>query len=171
MTPSLLATAYIAAGVLFIMSLKGLSHPETARRGNMFGAIGMAVAVLAVILQVGLVTSPYVIGAVLVAALIGSAVAARVSMTAMPQLVALLHSFVGAAAVLVGLSNRVATRRDSSNGSHRSSSSRRSSASSSGRFDDLQGRGDRSGNLPRGVSPATKPLRHAPGRQPASTWR
>ena len=108
MTPSLLATAYIAAGVLFIMSLKGLSHPETARRGNMFGAIGMAVAVLAVAIQVGLATSPYVIVAVLVAAVIGTVVAARVAMTAMPQLVALLHSFVGAAAVLVGLSNHLA---------------------------------------------------------------
>ncbi len=105
MTPSLLATAYIAAGVLFIMSLKGLSHPETARRGNLFGAIGMVVAVLAVALQVGLATSPVVIGAVLIAGLIGAVVATRVSMTAMPQLVAILHSFVGAAAVLVGISN------------------------------------------------------------------
>ena len=107
MTPSLLATAYIGAGVLFIMSLKGLSHPETARRGNLFGAIGMIVAVLAVAIQVGLATSPLVIGSILVAALIGAVVAARVSMTAMPQLVAILHSFVGAAAVLVGLSNHL----------------------------------------------------------------
>jgi NAD(P) transhydrogenase subunit beta len=107
MTPSLLATAYIGAGVLFIMSLKGLSHPETARRGNMFGAIGMIVAVLAVAIQVGLATSPMIIGAVLLAALVGAVVAARVSMTAMPQLVAILHSFVGAAAVLVGVSNHL----------------------------------------------------------------
>ena len=107
MSPSLLATAYIGAGVLFIMSLKGLSHPETARRGNLFGAVGMAIAVLAVAIQVGIVTSPAVIGAVLVAALIGAVVAMRVSMTAMPQLVAILHSFVGAAAVLVGISNHL----------------------------------------------------------------
>jgi H+-translocating NAD(P) transhydrogenase subunit beta len=107
-TPSLLATSYIGAGVLFIMSLKGLSHPETARRGNMFGAIGMIIAVLAVAIQVGLVTSPYVIGAVLIAGTIGTIVATRVEMTAMPQLVAILHSFVGAAAVLVGLSNHLA---------------------------------------------------------------
>jgi len=107
-TPSLLATSYIGAGVLFIMSLKGLSHPETARRGNMFGAIGMGIAVLAVAIQVGLVTSPYVIGAVLIAGTIGTIVATRVEMTAMPQLVAILHSFVGAAAVLVGLSNHLA---------------------------------------------------------------
>jgi len=90
------------------MSLKGLSHPETARRGNMFGAIGMIIAVLAVAIQVGLVTSPYVIGAVLIAGTIGTIVATRVEMTAMPQLVAILHSFVGAAAVLVGLSNHLA---------------------------------------------------------------
>ncbi len=107
MTPSLLAAAYIGAGVLFIMSLKGLSHPETARRGNLFGAIGMGVAVLAVAIQVGLVSSPVVIGGVLLAALIGAVVAARVSMTAMPQLVAILHSFVGAAAVLVGFSSHL----------------------------------------------------------------
>jgi NAD(P) transhydrogenase subunit beta len=107
MTPSLLATSYIGAGVLFIMSLKGLSHPETARRGNLFGAVGMLVAVLAVAIQVGILTSPTVIGAALLAALIGAVVAARVEMTAMPQLVAILHSFVGAAAVLVGASNHL----------------------------------------------------------------
>ena len=107
MTPSLLATSYIGAGVLFILSLKGLSHPETARRGNLFGAIGMLVAVLAVAIQASLITSPILIGAILVAAVIGAVLAARVPMTAMPQLVAILHSFVGAAAVLVGLSNHL----------------------------------------------------------------
>jgi NAD(P) transhydrogenase subunit beta len=107
MTPSLLATSYIGAAVLFIMSLKGLSHPETARRGNLFGAVGMLVAVLAVAIQSGVVASPTVIGAALVAALIGAIVAAQVEMTAMPQLVAILHSFVGAAAVLVGASNHL----------------------------------------------------------------
>jgi len=107
MTPSLLATSYLGAGVLFILSLKGLSHPETARRGNMFGAIGMLLAVLAVAVQARLVTSPLLIGSVLAAALVGAAVAARVAMTSMPQLVAILHSFVGAAAVLVGISNQL----------------------------------------------------------------
>ena len=107
MTPSLLATSYIGAAVLFILSLKGLSHPETARRGNLFGAIGMIIAVLAVAIQASLITSPLLIGAVLLAGLIGAVVASRVSMTAMPQLVAILHSFVGAAAVLVGLSSHM----------------------------------------------------------------
>ena len=107
MTPSLLATSYLGAAVLFIMSLKGLSHPETARRGNLFGAIGMIIAVLAVAIHASLITSPLLIGAVLLAGIIGAFVATRVSMTAMPQLVAILHSFVGAAAVLVGLSNQL----------------------------------------------------------------
>ena len=107
MTPSLLSTAYLGAGVLFIMSLRGLSHPETARRGNLFGAAGMLVAVLAVVLQMGIATAPTILGTILVAGLIGAVVATRVSMTAMPQLVAILHSFVGAAAVLVGIGNHL----------------------------------------------------------------
>ncbi len=107
MTSSLLGTAYLAAGVLFIMSLKGLSHPETARRGNLFGAIGMVLAVLAVAVQVGLGSAPLILGTVLVAGVIGAVLAARVQMTSMPQLVAILHSFVGAAAVLVGISNHL----------------------------------------------------------------
>jgi len=106
-TSSLLGTAYLAAGVLFIMSLKGLSHPETARRGNLFGAIGMVLAVLAVAVQVGLGSAPLILGTVLVAGVIGAVLAARVQMTSMPQLVAILHSFVGAAAVLVGISNHL----------------------------------------------------------------
>jgi NAD(P) transhydrogenase subunit beta len=108
MTTSLLTTSYIAAAVLFILSLKGLSNPETARRGNQFGAIGMLVAVLAVALHAGVITSPALIGALALAAVIGAAVASRVAMTSMPQLVAILHSFVGAAAVLVGISNHLA---------------------------------------------------------------
>ncbi len=108
MTTSLLATSYIVAAVLFILSLKGLSHPETAKRGNQFGAIGMLVAVLAVALHASVISSPTLLGALAVAALIGAFVASRVAMTAMPQLVAILHSFVGAAAVLVGISNHLA---------------------------------------------------------------
>ncbi len=107
MTSSLLGTAYLSAGVLFIMSLKGLSHPESARRGNLFGALGMIIAVLAVAVQVGSASAPAILGTVLVAGIIGAVLAARVSMTSMPQLVAILHSFVGAAAVLVGISNHL----------------------------------------------------------------
>jgi len=108
MTSSLLTTSYIAAAVLFILSLKGLSHPETARRGNQFGAVGMLIAVLAVALHAGVLTSPTFLGAIALAAVIGLLVASRVAMTSMPQLVAILHSFVGAAAVLVGISNHLA---------------------------------------------------------------
>ncbi|MFN8666578.1 MAG: NAD(P)(+) transhydrogenase (Re/Si-specific) subunit beta [Gemmatimonadaceae bacterium] len=108
MSDSLLNTAYIGAAVLFILSLKGLSHPETAKRGNLYGAIGMGIAVLAVAIQAQIITSPLLIGAILVAAGVGSVLAARVQMTSMPQLVAILHSFVGAAAVLVGVSGYLA---------------------------------------------------------------
>ncbi len=108
MTSSLLTTSYIAAAVLFILSLKGLSHPETARRGNQFGAVGMLLAVLAVALHAGVLTSATFLGALALASVIGAVVASRVAMTSMPQLVAILHSFVGAAAVLVGISNHLA---------------------------------------------------------------
>ncbi len=108
MSDALLSAAYIGAGVLFILSLKGLSHQESASRGNLFGALGMLIAVVAVALRAGLVTSPLFLGALLIAAAAGALVASRVAMTAMPQLVAILHSFVGAAAVLVGLSNHLA---------------------------------------------------------------
>jgi NAD(P) transhydrogenase subunit beta len=107
MNVPLLTVAYLAAGILFILSLKGLSHPESSRRGNTFGALGMAIAVIATMLATGLMMSPAFLGALAVASIIGALVASRVAMTAMPQLVALLHSFVGLAAVLVGISNHL----------------------------------------------------------------
>ena len=107
MTTALLASSYIAAAVLFILSLQGLAHPETARRGNQFGAIGMLIALLAVAFHAGVLTSPTLLTSLAVAGVIGALVAARVAMTSMPQLVAILHSFVGAAAVLVGISNHL----------------------------------------------------------------
>ncbi|TWT89808.1 NAD(P) transhydrogenase subunit beta [Pseudobythopirellula maris] len=100
----LLSIPYLVAAVLFILSLKGLSSQETARRGNLYGVIGMAIA-LAATLTAHAITGQgliYVFVAVLVGAAVGSVLAARVAMTSMPELVALLHSFVGAAAVLVG---------------------------------------------------------------------
>ncbi len=105
MNDSLLTILYLAAGVLFIRSLGGLSNQESARRGNTFGIVGMVIAVVATALGPD-VDGYVVLGAgVVVGAAIGALVAARVSMEAMPQLVALLHSFVGAAAVLVGLAS------------------------------------------------------------------
>ena len=102
MKDSLIIIAYIAASALFIMSLGGLARQETARRGNFYGIAGMLVALVATAARLD--ASSYVLlAAVLIpGAVIGALVASRVQMTAMPQLVAILHSFVGAAAVLVG---------------------------------------------------------------------
>lgn len=95
--------AYVVAGVLFILSLRGLSSQETARRGNLYGIIGMVVAILAT-LSLPIPFHPALFGALAAGALVGATMAARVGMTQMPELVALLHSFVGLAAVLVGYS-------------------------------------------------------------------
>ena len=99
-----LTVAYLAAGVLFILSLGGLSGQESARRGNAYGILGMGIALVAT--MVTLDSGAYVSIGVVVAigTVIGALLAARVAMTAMPELVAALHSFVGLAAVLVGLS-------------------------------------------------------------------
>ncbi|BEV16859.1 Re/Si-specific NAD(P)(+) transhydrogenase subunit beta [Herbaspirillum sp. DW155] len=101
---SLVTTSYIGAIVLFIMSLGGLSNPETARRGNVYGIIGMAVAILATIFgpHVTMRGLPYLICAILVGGSIGLIAARRIKMTQMPELVALMHSLVGLAASLIG---------------------------------------------------------------------
>src|SRR5512134_3287210 len=101
MTASHVALAYLVASVLFILALKGLSHPETARRGNLFGIIGMVIAVLttlALTRSVLLIAVALVIGGA-----IGALVARRVQMTQMPELVAAMHSLVGMAAVLIAI--------------------------------------------------------------------
>jgi NAD(P) transhydrogenase subunit beta len=105
MTPGLVAVSYIAAAVLFILALGGLSNPETARRGNMYGIVGMALALVATVL--GVVTANYTILVVslVIGSTIGLVAARRVQMTQMPELVASLHSLVGLAAVLVGFAN------------------------------------------------------------------
>lgn len=104
---SLATIAYVTAAVLFIFSLGGLSNQESARRGNLFGIVGMVLAVLATVF--GYMTGGYVpmLVAIFPAAAIGAFLAARVPMTGMPELVAMLHSFVGLAAVLVGISSYV----------------------------------------------------------------
>lgn len=101
---SLVTTSYIGAIVLFILSLGGLSNPETARRGNVYGVIGMAVAILATIFGPHVTMSglPYLICAILVGGSIGLIAARRIKMTQMPELVALMHSLVGLAASLIG---------------------------------------------------------------------
>ncbi len=108
MTDGALTSAYLVAGVLFIRSLGGLSKQETARRGNLYGMVGMAIAVIATTLQPHVTTYTTMAGALLVGGAIGAVVARRVAMTSMPELVAILHSFVGLAAVLVGISSYLA---------------------------------------------------------------
>jgi H+-translocating NAD(P) transhydrogenase subunit beta len=101
MTADLAALAYLASGVLFILALRGLSSPETSRQGNMYGMLGMAIAVATTLASVKLdaTTLGLIGGGVLVGGAIGAVVANRIKMTAMPQLVAFFHSLVGLAAV------------------------------------------------------------------------
>ena len=99
---TLVTIAYLAAGILFILSLGGLSAQESARRGNLFGMLGMALAVGVTAFGPHAGNYSVLIGALVIGGAIGAAMAARVEMTDMPQLVAMLHSFVGLAAVLVG---------------------------------------------------------------------
>jgi NAD(P) transhydrogenase subunit beta len=101
----MVAAAYIIAGVLFILSLGGLSHQETSRRGNLFGMVGMAIAIIATVASEQVSGLGTIIAMMLVGGTIGAIVASRVEMTQMPQLVAIMHSFVGLAAVLVGFSS------------------------------------------------------------------
>ena len=107
MQSTLTATAYLGAAIFFILSLGGLSHPETARRGNFYGIVGMTIAVFATLLGPMVIREglPWIIGAMLLGGAIGIAAARYVRMTQMPELVALMHSLVGLAAVLVGFSN------------------------------------------------------------------
>ncbi|MBQ0960984.1 Re/Si-specific NAD(P)(+) transhydrogenase subunit beta [Ideonella sp. 4Y11] len=111
MTSSLATVAYIGATILFILSLGGLSNPETARRGNLFGMVGMTIAVLATVLgpRVTAAGVPYIVGALVVGGGIGLFAAKKVQMTQMPELVALMHSLVGLAACLVGFASYVDT--------------------------------------------------------------
>jgi NAD(P) transhydrogenase subunit beta len=109
MSPSLVSVAYIGAIILFILSLGGLSNPETSRRGNLYGIVGMLLAVLATVFgpRVTLDGLPWIIGALLVGGSVGLYAARKVQMTQMPELVALMHSMVGLAACLVGFANYI----------------------------------------------------------------
>jgi len=105
MSASLSTVSYIGATILFILSLGGLSNQQTALRGNLYGMIGMTIAVLATVFgpQVTAAGLPWIIAAMLVGAAIGLYAARTVQMTQMPELVALMHSMVGLAAMLVGI--------------------------------------------------------------------
>jgi proton-translocating NAD(P)+ transhydrogenase subunit beta len=104
MPQSLVTVAYLTAGLLFILSLGGLSAQASAPRGNLYGIIGMLLAIAATAFAGGQANYPLLAAMIAVGGSIGALVASRVQMTAMPQLVAILHSFVGLAAVLVGVS-------------------------------------------------------------------
>ncbi|MCB1773695.1 MAG: NAD(P)(+) transhydrogenase (Re/Si-specific) subunit beta, partial [Gammaproteobacteria bacterium] len=97
------AIAYLVSAVLFILSLKGLTHPASARRGNFLGMAGMAIAIAATLLGNEVQSYGFIIAGVLIGGAIGIVLAMRIQMKSMPQLVAALHSFVGLAAVLVAV--------------------------------------------------------------------
>ncbi|HEU4539083.1 MAG TPA: NAD(P)(+) transhydrogenase (Re/Si-specific) subunit beta, partial [Polyangiaceae bacterium] len=122
MPASLTTVTYVIAALLFIASLRGLSNQESARRGNLLGIVGMALAVGVTLASLFAATDApraaavapadlaVLGGAIVAGGLVGAVLAARVAMTSMPELVAVLHSFVGAAAVLVGVGTFVEGR-------------------------------------------------------------
>ena len=101
-TPAWVLLAYLVSGVCFILALRGLSSPESSRRGNLTGMIGMAIAVATTLAVHEIASLPEIIGAMVIGGGIGLVTARKIQMTAMPQLVAAFHSLVGMAAVLVG---------------------------------------------------------------------
>ena len=101
MSGSFSGLAYLIAAVCFIMALRGLSSPESARKGNMWGVAGMVIAVVTTLMDPGVVSFGYIVLGVLIGGSIGTVVAQRIQMTALPQLVAAFHSLVGMAAVFV----------------------------------------------------------------------
>ena len=107
MAIGLVTASYITASILFILALGGMSNQESAKRSIWYGIVGMALAVLATIAGPGIGNLGFMIPAMIIGAVIGAIVAQRVEMTGMPQLVAALHSFVGLAAVFIGLNSAI----------------------------------------------------------------
>ncbi|HEX5363631.1 MAG TPA: NAD(P)(+) transhydrogenase (Re/Si-specific) subunit beta, partial [Gallionella sp.] len=109
MSASLATVSYIGATILFILSLGGLSSPESSRRGNLYGMTGMTIAVLATVFgpRVSMAGIPWILAAMVVGGSVGLYAARKVQMTQMPELVALMHSLVGLAACLVGFANYI----------------------------------------------------------------
>ena len=103
MSESATSLAYLTAAVLFILSLKGLSSPESARRGNLMGIVGMAIAIVTTLLTPGVVNYGIILAALVIGGTAGTITAKRIEMTAMPELVAAMHSLVGLAAVLIAV--------------------------------------------------------------------
>jgi len=105
MSHSLVTMSYIVAAILFILSLSGLSNQETARKGNYYGMLGMTIAIIATTLSGSVTVYWILVVALLIGGAIGARAALKVEMTQMPELVAIMHSLVGMAAVLVGYAN------------------------------------------------------------------
>ena len=105
MTEGLITMAYLVSGIFFVLSLGGLSKQETARRGNIYGIVGMTIAIAATFFSGKIENFQLLVPLMLGGAVIGAVLAKRVEMTSMPELVAILHSFVGLAAVLVGMAS------------------------------------------------------------------
>ncbi len=103
MSQDVSALLYLLASIFFILALKGLSHPETSRRGNLFGITGMVIAILTTLAMPGVVSYWLIAAGILLGGSIGTVIALRIQMTALPQLVAAFHSLVGLAAVFVAV--------------------------------------------------------------------
>ena len=101
MSTTLAALLYLAASVCFIMALRGLSSPETSRGGNLYGIVGMAIAVVTTLALPGVISYWLILLGIVIGGAIGAVIALKIQMTALPQLVAAFHSLVGLAAVLV----------------------------------------------------------------------
>ena len=101
MTENFAAFAYLISSVLFIMALRGLSSPETARLGNVFGIVGMLIAIVTTLVTPGIVSYWMIFLGILIGGAIGTVIAWKIEMTALPELVAAFHSLVGLAAVCV----------------------------------------------------------------------
>ena len=104
MSENLTAISYLISGIFFILALKGLSHPESARNGNIMGIIGMIIAVLTTLFNPNVLSYKMIVIGLLIGGAVGTYIALKIEMTALPQLVAAFHSLVGLAAVFVATS-------------------------------------------------------------------
>ena len=104
MTENLTAICYLISAIFFILALKGLSHPESARNGNVMGIVGMTVAIITTLFNKNVLSYELIILGIIIGGAIGTYIALKIEMTALPQLVAAFHSLVGLAAVFVATS-------------------------------------------------------------------
>ena len=104
MTDNYTASLYLISAIFFVLSLNGLSNPETARKGNFYGILGMTIAIGTTLLSPGVVSYPLIAAGILIGGTIGTFIALKIEMTALPELVAAFHSLVGLAAVFVAAS-------------------------------------------------------------------